>query len=288
MFFAASPKMMNTNPADFYLDNIIIEEVTEVECSDAEIQAFNMQNGKYRYGFNGKEIDPESGKYDYGFRMYSAELARFLSVDPLTQSYPWYTPYQFAGNKPIMAIDLDGLEEFIIHDKWIKTYKGESFLYKVHFDYLNPNQRGIKNNGTYYLAKPDEPEGIEYSTKYFTNNNVKTGIVDNDLNNPYSRAKKNYISNGGKSGDDYLEIGFDAQFATDKGTTLKEVEVEVTKSKSFDQMVAILVYDPNSQVEITGYASPKATNIKKSEKTTESKNNDKLALKEPKLLSILL
>lgn len=32
-------------------------------------------------------------------------------MDPLTASYPWYTPYQFAGNKPIFAIDLDGLEE---------------------------------------------------------------------------------------------------------------------------------------------------------------------------------
>jgi hypothetical protein len=32
-------------------------------------------------------------------------------VDPLTKDYPWYTPYQFAGNKPIYAIDLDGLEE---------------------------------------------------------------------------------------------------------------------------------------------------------------------------------
>lgn len=32
-------------------------------------------------------------------------------MDPLTSSYPWYTPYQFAGNKPIRFIDLDGLEE---------------------------------------------------------------------------------------------------------------------------------------------------------------------------------
>jgi hypothetical protein len=36
-----------------------------------------------------------------------------LSVDPLAPSYPWYTPYQFAGNKPIWAVDLDGLEEDI-------------------------------------------------------------------------------------------------------------------------------------------------------------------------------
>lgn len=35
-----------------------------------------------------------------------------MSVDPLTSSYPWYTPYQFAGNKPIVAIDIDGLEEW--------------------------------------------------------------------------------------------------------------------------------------------------------------------------------
>jgi hypothetical protein len=31
-------------------------------------------------------------------------------VDPLTRSYPWYTPYQFAGNTPIQAIDLEGAE----------------------------------------------------------------------------------------------------------------------------------------------------------------------------------
>ena len=49
--------------------------------------------------------------YDYGFRIYNPGIGKFLSVDPLTKSYPWYTPYQFAGNKPIWAVDLDGLEE---------------------------------------------------------------------------------------------------------------------------------------------------------------------------------
>jgi hypothetical protein len=33
-----------------------------------------------------------------------------LSVDPLTDDYPWFTPYQFAGNNPIMSVDIDGLE----------------------------------------------------------------------------------------------------------------------------------------------------------------------------------
>jgi len=70
----------------------------------------------YCFGFNGKERDDEGmggggSTYDYGFRIYNPQIAKFLSVDPLTHSYPWYTPYQFAGNKPIAAIDLDGLEE---------------------------------------------------------------------------------------------------------------------------------------------------------------------------------
>jgi RHS repeat-associated protein len=67
----------------------------------------------YRYGFNSKEKDNRDGvvQYDYGFRIYDPRLVRFKSVDPLTKSYPWYTPYQFAGNKPIACIDLDGLEE---------------------------------------------------------------------------------------------------------------------------------------------------------------------------------
>jgi RHS repeat-associated protein len=67
----------------------------------------------YRYGFNGKEMDKETSPtttYDYGFRIYSPALGKFLSVDPLTKSYPWFSPYQFAGNSPILNIDLDGLE----------------------------------------------------------------------------------------------------------------------------------------------------------------------------------
>ncbi|MCK6649273.1 MAG: hypothetical protein L6Q66_06440 [Bacteroidia bacterium] len=69
----------------------------------------------YRYGFNGKESDNEvmgaGAQYDYGFRIYDTRLGRFLSVDPLSPEYPWYSPYQFAGNNPIRFIDLDGKEQ---------------------------------------------------------------------------------------------------------------------------------------------------------------------------------
>jgi hypothetical protein len=47
---------------------------------------------------------------DYGFRLYNPAIGKFLSVDPLAPDYPFYSPYQFAGNTPIVATDVDGLE----------------------------------------------------------------------------------------------------------------------------------------------------------------------------------
>ncbi|HPQ09155.1 MAG TPA: RHS repeat-associated core domain-containing protein [Bacteroidia bacterium] len=68
---------------------------------------------KYRYSFNGKE-DIDKSFQDYGARYYNKLLGRFISADPLIvkqQKYAELSSYQFAGNKPIVAIDLDGREE---------------------------------------------------------------------------------------------------------------------------------------------------------------------------------
>ena len=87
-----------------------------------QIKSYNKGcASRYRYGFNGKEKDTDgewgsTTHYDYGFRIYNPAIARFLSVDPLTQSYPNLTPYQFAHNSPIVAIDIDGLEGLVSVD----------------------------------------------------------------------------------------------------------------------------------------------------------------------------
>jgi RHS repeat-associated protein len=69
-------------------------------------------NQGYSFGFNGKLDDSDDGwqTQDYGYRTYDYRLGRFLSQDPLRQYYPELTPYQFASNRPIDGIDLDGLE----------------------------------------------------------------------------------------------------------------------------------------------------------------------------------
>ncbi|MBW8685680.1 hypothetical protein [Chitinophaga rhizophila] len=58
----------------------------------------------------------------------SRDILRFLSVDPLTTKFPELTPYQFASNRPLDGIDLDGLE-------WYKskTYDPKSGITNVDF-----------------------------------------------------------------------------------------------------------------------------------------------------------
>ena len=66
-------------------------------------------------GSMGKENDKDFGTagltQDYGFRLYNPAIAKFLSVDPLSDDYPWNSPYSFAENDVIRCIDLDGLEK---------------------------------------------------------------------------------------------------------------------------------------------------------------------------------
>jgi RHS repeat-associated protein len=98
---------------------------------------FSSASG-YRYGFNGKENDKEAGEgiQDYGMRIYDGRLGRFLSVDPLAVNYPDLTPYQFASNRPLDGVDLDGKE-------WFAVYK---FLQEL----CNPQARNSNDRGFVY------------------------------------------------------------------------------------------------------------------------------------------
>jgi len=113
----------------------------------------------FDYGFNGKENDKDFGNFqivqDYGFRIYNPSIARFLSVDPLASSYPWYTPYQFAGNTPIQAIDLDGLEE----KRVIQSVTATKSMIKV------TNLDEFRSRDSYKL--PATGEDIDMLNRYF-------------------------------------------------------------------------------------------------------------------------
>jgi RHS repeat-associated protein len=105
------PEATNTTISYFTAD---IVSATDYYAFGAVMPDRSFNAAGYRFGFNGKENDNEvkgtGNQQDYGMRIYDGRIGRFLSVDALTKKFSMLTPYQFASNTPIQAIDLDGLE----------------------------------------------------------------------------------------------------------------------------------------------------------------------------------
>ncbi len=78
-------------------------------------------------------------------------------MDPLAQQYAYYTPYQFAGNKPIKYIDIDGKE---LYDPDAKRPTGITHLDNAILPYATVDRkRGIKaGNFTLYGAHSEAGE----------------------------------------------------------------------------------------------------------------------------------
>lgn len=127
---------------------------------------YTQVNSVYRYGFNGKEVDKDisEGGQDYGMRIYDSRLGRFLSVDPLQKKYPELTPYQFASNRPIDGIDLDGLE-FLDAKKYNKGAVWGIQKFKISSSEYTVNDLLIKNKAVHniVISHPDnkKPYGAE-------------------------------------------------------------------------------------------------------------------------------
>ena len=93
---------------------------------------------------------------DYRMRVYDGRLGRFLSVDPLSQKFPWYTPYQFAGKTPVQSVDLDGLEDTHYIFIWAKDKSGIETVVRL-AGWHDQVQTGADKNG---VATFDRPQRI--------------------------------------------------------------------------------------------------------------------------------
>ncbi len=133
----------------------------------------------YRYGFNGKENDNEvkgeGNQQDYGMRIYDPRLGRFLSVDPLTESYPELTPYQFASNAPVNSVDLDGLERQIAIDG--SVHDGPYNIQKINMEIWNKRMDQVTGAMKKTAAPPKRSNGsVDYASIA-----SRTGIEENAL-----------------------------------------------------------------------------------------------------------
>jgi len=121
----------------------------------------NRHGGDYSFGFQGQlqdnEIKGEENSVNYKYRMHDTRLGRFFAVDPLTADYPNYTPYSFPGNKVIHAIELEGLEEKVIHKEQVMNVDGTTSFKTISETVADcPNFQGLNKKGRY---------GIEITAK---------------------------------------------------------------------------------------------------------------------------
>jgi RHS repeat-associated protein len=181
----------------------------------------------YRYGFNGKENDNEvkgvGDQVNYGMRGYDPRVGRFLSVDPMTKKYAYYTPYQFAGNSPIEFIDRDGMEPWRNpHFPGVGELYGmfvvDNILEKADDNYHKEESGWFKRDpvlkGVYYCG----PNSTDDGTKYITDTK---GDPNNLFNMKVSNSTKFYVDeSNAKDYDNYeraVTLGLLENFVSGQG-----------------------------------------------------------------------
>ena len=83
-----------------------------------EVNIEKNHHNPYRFGFNGKENindwDGKMGTYDFDARLLNTLTGRWNSPDKLEGKFPNMSTYGFVGNNPIIAIDPNGKDIYIV------------------------------------------------------------------------------------------------------------------------------------------------------------------------------
>ncbi|MBV6513285.1 MAG: RHS repeat-associated core domain-containing protein [Ignavibacteriales bacterium] len=75
------------------------------------LKALAMKNFEKKLSTFNSQLSTCSGGYDYfGARFYDSDLARWMSVDPMADKYPGWSPYNYVMGNPLNSIDPDGKE----------------------------------------------------------------------------------------------------------------------------------------------------------------------------------
>jgi RHS repeat-associated protein len=185
-------------------------------------RSFSSEN--HRFGFNGKENDNEikdiGNQQNYGLRIYDPRIARFLSIDPLSSSFPWWTPYAFAGNTPIQAIDLDGGEiKKVVH--YLDQHPdGTFFVIKTDVDIQRESYVNIQSNGQTYKMAKTTVEYV-YQNERYSGETLYESICDGCLKASAGYDYTDEVIEGKMSDDiDYYFNGIDAKWYNRPGRVL--------------------------------------------------------------------
>jgi RHS repeat-associated protein len=194
--------------------------------------------GYYGFGFNGQENDEEArgnrSSYTTEFRIFDAQICRWLSVDPKAIKFTGISPYHFGYNSPLIVIDPNGDENVVTVgnqgsniDKPNSDKKGDgSYMY-------GNNTRHFLERGLKEAIKLKAKDGNEktsmivYNTGQYSENEInayKQRAIDAKIDfyevksademisyiNDQSTQFHNNVEPGGRGGDpitDFTYVG---------------------------------------------------------------------------------
>ncbi|MFH6996039.1 RHS repeat domain-containing protein [Flavobacterium sp. FlaQc-48] len=177
------------------------------------------QSDSYRYGFQGQEKDDElkgeGNSLNYTFRMHDPRIGRFLSVDPLTKSYPHNSPYAFSENRVIDGMELEGLEYLSFHEARVEFTSGrlqiklENFndnfqkTYRENFPLVNISTSGAASKNIFGLTASynnadnfsGNSDGTFTDSNYQLNKDVRYNKGNGEIDRRQKFGNKDFVSN---------------------------------------------------------------------------------------------
>jgi RHS repeat-associated protein len=131
--------------------------------SSKNLRQFNLATT--RVGFNSKENDNEvkgnGNSLDFGARIYDSRLGRWWGIDQMTGKHPGFSPYNFVQNNPMVAIDPDGRDIFVVIQN-AKTGKAE--VVKADMNYIIQTLNSTKAGHELLADFSDNPNKDIYIT----------------------------------------------------------------------------------------------------------------------------
>ena len=177
------------------------------------------------YKFNGKELDAETGLYYYGARYYDPKSSIWLSVDPFSDEFPSWSPYNMCYNNPVQFVDPDGRAAYSpiygTNGQFLGTdsqgFKGE-IIFMQESTFMLMGGQGMNHKTALSLGSTLGQVIGDNPSKTFTNN--EANMVNNAITDVVSKTSgyESYFSKGfgtpfssslynGKTSSSYYEQG---------------------------------------------------------------------------------